>query len=40
MRRTLTKAGQRIAQTFRWLIVGIISAAFLIPLALVISSEV
>jgi hypothetical protein len=40
MRRTLTKAGQKVALAFRWLIIGALSAAFLVPFALVVSSEV
>lgn len=39
MRRTLSKAGQKVALAFRWLIIGTLSAAFLVPLALVVSSE-
>lgn len=39
MRRTLSKAGQRLALTVRWLIMSLLSAAVLIPLALIISSE-
>ncbi len=40
MRRTLTQAGQKVALAFRWLIVGALSAAFLVPIALIVSSEV
>jgi|GEM_PF-2380382 len=40
MRRTLTKAGQKVALAFRWLIIGVLSAACLAPIALIVSSEV
>ena len=40
MKRTITKAGQKIAQAVRWLIMGAISLAIFAPLLMVASSEV
>lgn len=40
MQRTLTKAGQQIAQTLRWLIMGAISLMFFVPLVILASGEV
>ncbi|MDD4979261.1 MAG: hypothetical protein ABL873_04985 [Gallionella sp.] len=40
MRRTLSRAGQKVAGAFRWLIVSLISAAVFVPLAIIASSEV
>lgn len=40
MRRTLTKAGQRVAQALRWLIMGAISLIVFAPLLILASGEV
>ena len=40
MRRTLSKAGQKVAGAFRWLIVSLISAAVFVPLAIIASSDI